>query len=194
MSRLCGWLAALVLTVALAGCDQSLSTGDAISPRSDVQITGVTVPGGVVLAPILSSGASSATTGVSAEFPAVGVNVAVFNGVSVNVTGFRIAYLQEDGVTPLGLLPITGGVARFLPAQFSPDGSVPSTATLTINVVSQDLRSFLAGPDALLGTSDDLPGTVNAVLTLRGTDINAHDFALTAQITITARPAAPAGS
>lgn len=184
------------LACLLAGCDQSLSTGDTISPRADVAITRVATPGGDVLGPVVSSSQAGATTGaVALDYPAVGVEVTVFNGVSVTVSRFAVAYFREDGVTSLGLAPAGGPVSRFIPAQFSPDGPVPAPVTLSVPVVSGDLRSLFAGPDGQLGTPDDHPSNVVATISLGGKDINGNDVAATAQLTITARPqAAGAGS
>ena len=192
-------LIVLCLALALAGCDQSLSPGDAISPQADLQVTGLSVPGGAVLAPIVSSGQSSQTSGTSLEFPQVGVEVTVFNGVSVNFTGFGIDYVREDG-SALGVSPVRGFLSTFLPARFAPEvpgqiaAAEPSVATLRIPAVSADLRSFFAGADRQLGTPDDNGSTVTAVISLAAKDINAHDIRLSARITITAQPQAEVGS
>jgi hypothetical protein len=182
------------LACLLTGCDQSLSTGDTVSPRADVAITRLATPGGEVLAPVVSSSQAGATTGtVAVDFPPVGVEVTIFNGVSVTLSRFGVAYFREDGVTSLGLLPAGGPMSRFLPAQFSPDGPVPAPATVSLSAVSGDLRSFLAGPDGQLGTPDDHPANVIATISLGGKDINGNDVAATAQLTITSRPQSTAG-
>ncbi|MBI4862950.1 MAG: hypothetical protein HY815_22210 [Candidatus Riflebacteria bacterium] len=172
----------------LVGCDKSLGGQNMVSPRTDVQITGIVVPGGSVLSPILVStgGQGGTTKATSLEFPSMKVAVSLYNGVTVYFSRFSVKYYQSNGVTPLGVDGLGGVLTGSL--QGGEPGTGVSSTQLTLPAVSTALRSFLAGPDGKLGTADDNPAMVSAKITLAGTDINQNDFVIAAYFGITARP------
>ena len=173
----------------LCGCNKSLAPGDPISGKADAEVTHLAIPGGTLLAPVIAQGTSTTTTGVSAEFPAIGVEVTLFNGVSLNLTGFRVSYAQEDG-TPLAVGGNAGGLSEHMEGQFNATTNAPAPVklTLTIPVVSASARSFIAGTDGKLGTGDDYQSTVTATIVITGTDINGNDLQIPTQVTITSHP------
>lgn len=190
-AHLAVWLLAALL---LCGCDRSLATQDLASPQADMRITKLAVPGGSTLAPVLSAGTTGNTTGMaSAEFPVVGVEVTIFNGVSLQLTAFAVSYVGADGA-PLDVEGLRGGLATFIPAAFNTDpvntAAIPASTTVNLQVVSGQMRSFLAGPDGLLGTDDDLRSQPFAVISIGGRDINGHDVSSTTRLSITAKPEA----
>jgi len=183
-------LAALFLVLALAGCNTSAGNQDLLSPSSDLQITQVTAAGNAVVAPIVSSASSGSTSGtVMLDFPQADLQVSVFNGVSVSLSGFAVQYFKEDG-TPQGIQPLQGGLAETITATFNEANPQPTVTTLRIPVVSTDLRSLFAGADGKLGTGDDYQSTVTALITLAGQDINGNTVSASARVSITAQPQA----
>lgn len=173
-------------TVLLVGCPKSGALEDPLSPRADVRVTGVTAPGGTILAPVLSTTANSTATSV--DFPALAVEVTVFNGVSTTLTAYGVEYRNEDGLTAFGAPPFRAALSQFIQAELFENGFNPTRATLTLPVVSGEARSIFAGPDTLLGTDDDLRSNAVALITLVGSDINGHTVTATAQVSLTARP------
>lgn len=182
------WFAA-VLAVVLTGCPKGGGLVDPLSPAANVQVTAVTAPGGALLAPLLSSTAGTTAT---AEFPPLTVGVTVFNGVSTTLIAYGVEYRQEDGLTPLGLQPFNAALSQFIQAELVENGFKATSLSLTLPVVSGELRSFFAGPDNLLGTDDDYRSNVTGLITLVGSDINGHTVTANGQVSITARPQAPA--
>jgi hypothetical protein len=199
-------VAAFVGLMVLVGCDKSLKGGDPISPRADVRITAIILANqSSILTPFVGSisGTQSTTPVTSVAFPDITLQLAVFNGVSVNFTRFMIEYFQEDGVTPLGVRPLTGFVDQFLLGGFPSAADLTSIAPtanstnilvggivagtqIRIPGVSLALRNLFAGGDGRLGTADDLPNLVVGLVTLFGEDINKNDFRVQSRFTISA--------
>lgn len=173
--------------VLLAGCPKSGALEDPLSPRADVRVTGVTAPGGTILAPVLSTTTNSTATSV--DFPPLAVELTVFNGVSTTLTAYGVEYRQEDGLTPLGAQPFRAALSQFIQADLTENGFNPTRLTLNLQVVSGEARSLFAGPDARLGTDDDLRSNGVALITIVGSDINGHTVTANAQVSLTARPA-----
>jgi hypothetical protein len=189
--------------LAFVGCDRHGSPDDIVSPRADIQITTLNLTAGSILAPVV--GTTSNTTASSADFPQVVARLTIFNGITVQLLDYRVDYFQQDGVTSLGLQPfggllterIDGGaITQLSPTSINP-GTNPlvtgtvGTADVTIKVVSDELRSFLAGPDNHFrqfsedrSDTDDFRGLVIAVITIRGVDLNSNQVTVKARVTV----------
>lgn len=194
------------VVAALVGCDRHYAPDDPISPRADMKLTTLQLgTNGEILSPIAAGGAGP-TTGVtasSADFPQVNARLEIFNGISVQLLDYRVDYFQQDGVTPLGIGSFGGLLTQFVDGgliglhtttSLAPetdtraareDGQrslgVRGSVDLTLKVVSDELRSFLAGPNGRFRTStedtndtDDFRGLVVAQIRIRGVDINSN--------------------
>ena len=199
----------------LMGCDRHLAPDNIVSPRADVQITSLglaTGTNGAILSPLSSTTNNTTGTGPapsSADFPQVPVTISDFNGIAVQLLDYKVDYFQEDGVTPLGVSSF-GGILdqRIDPGTLTQTNQLSITPgtpglpliagaaaklTVTIKVVSDQLRSFLAGPNGSFATtteaaaaSDDFKGLVVGNITVRGVDQNSNQIAATARIAISA--------
>lgn len=196
------WVSAMI---ALVGCDRHGTPDDPISPRADIKITTLNLTSGALLAPI--SGGTGNVSATSADFPQVLVRLEIFNGIDVQLLDFRVDYFAEDGVTSLGLNPTGGFLTQLARAGTVGDvgvlsiapGSLPirngTTGTPTdilLKVVSDELRSFLAGPNATFRTSsedvndtDDFRGLVVAQVRIRGVDINSNRIEVITRLAVT---------
>jgi hypothetical protein len=209
-------MAAFVWTCVVVGmgCNKKLDAPDLISPKADIQITNLQLTAGEILAPT-AAGATGNVTSSSADFPQVVMRLTIFNGIAVNLVGFRVDYFTEDGLTPLGLSPFTGVLQRRIDAgtltengatSITP-GTVPliagavSNTDFRLKVVSDELRSFLAGPDGRFRqfaedttTLDDFRSLVVARLRIQAVDINGNHIDIPATISVAATVPQPGGS
>lgn len=197
------------VVVALMGCDRHYSPDDPISPRADIKITTLNLQQGSILSPAASdsAGGTGSVTASSTDFPQVNARLQVFNGIAVQLLDYRVDYFQQDGVTPLGIGSFGGLLTLLLPggtlsennATSIAPGSTPinvgvaSSTDVLLKVVSDELRSFLAGPDGTFRTTtenttdtDDFRGLVVAQLRIRGVDINSNRVEVITRLAVSA--------
>lgn len=198
------------IVIGLMGCDRTLTAPDPISPKANMQITNVSlgVAGALLLQPLAPSGNVS---GASVGFPEPTFTLTIFNAISVELRDFRVDYFAEDGLTPLGTRPFAGALHRFIDGGNIPDAGLtaigpgsavppanplvagrPGTLDLQLKIVSDELRSFISGPDNAIGSfpadtasRDDYKGTVIARVAIRGADINGNFVEAVANLTVT---------
>lgn len=206
------------IVIGLMGCDRTLTAPDPISPKANMQITLVDlgVNGALLLQPLQPTGNVS---GSSADFPEPRFTLTIFNGISVELRDFRVDYFAEDGVTPLGTRPFAGALHQFIDGGNVPDAGLTTiapgsavppqnplvpgrvgTAIVQLRIVSNELRSFLAGPNGTFQLfagqippdADDFKGTVIARVSIRGADINGNFVEAVAVLTVNS--AVPTGT
>lgn len=206
-----GWLLAKAVLMALlglvmlAGCEKTLKGHDPFSPTADVRIDAVTNSG--LIRAVVSTVDTIATTGVRlAIFQDTSFRVLVFNGVPVQFTRYMVEYFEVDGVTPVGIPPLVGGMNVFIAGgvvgvgllnSIAPSATTatlagsPAVATISLPLVSLAMRDILACPrtgacDAgrELGVAPDNSDQFVGVLTLLGEDINRNDVRVSAKLTI----------
>ena len=207
------------VVAALVGCDRHLAPDDPISPRADLKLTTLQLTNGEILAPNVAttSGGTGNVTASTADFPQVNVRLQIFNGISVQLLDYRVDYFQQDGVTPLGIGSFGGLLTTFVnggviglhqTTSISPDvdprgvleggdktnpNGTPGQVDILLKIVSDELRSFLAGPNGKFRTStedntdtDDFRGLVVCQVKIRGVDINSNKIEIITRLTASA--------
>lgn len=204
------------VVAALVGCDRHYSPDDPISPRADMKLTTLQLANnGEILSPIPAdtTGGTGNVTSSSADFPQVNARLTIFNGISVQLLDYRVDYFQQDGVTPLGIGSFGGLLTTFVDGgliglhtttSLTPEtdtravredgqrlNGAPGTVDITLKIVSDELRSFLAGPNGTFRTTtedtrdtDDFRGLVVAQLRIRGVDINSNKVEVISRIAV----------
>lgn len=201
------------VVAALVGCDRKYSPDDIISPKANVKLTTLNLAAGAVLGPSVST-ATGNVTASSADFPQIRARLEIFNAISVQLHDYRVDYFQQDGLTPLSIGAFGGLLTQFVDGgsmglhqvvSLSPDvkqlsvrtddvedaPGTPGRIDLNLKLVSDELRSFLAGPNGTFRTfneqttdTDDFRGLVVAQLTIRGTDINSNRIEVITRVAI----------